>query len=242
MNIKKLLLILSLTLVLSVLRFSSVFAQNSMESTNYSIDYGNINVTSGEKSSQNYNLTDTVGQFGPGQYNSNGFMVRAGFQYIYSSVPFYFSISKTSIPFGAISPQTPVIDSALLTVTNSVGGYSVTAAENTPLQNNINGYIPDTSCDNDSCNLNQAGPWFLNTSYGFGYNMDGDDVPATFEEETYFQPFPSEVQSQTPAIVMSSTKPSIDRQATITFKVNVSNQQQPGSYQNIISFTAVPKY
>ncbi|MBI2029967.1 hypothetical protein HYT02_06115 [Candidatus Gottesmanbacteria bacterium] len=235
-------LILTLPFILNPFRLPEVFAQNGMDSPNYSIDYGNINVTSGEKSSQNYNLTDTVGQFGSSQYNSNGYIVRAGFQYIYSTAPFIFSISKTAIPFGKILPQTPVIDSALLTVTNSVGGYSVTAIEDTPLENNDSGYIPETTCDNNSCSLNNAGVWVSNSSYGFGYNIRGDDVPATFKQDTYFQPFPSQTESEAAAIIMSSTKPSVDRQGTITFKVNISNQQQPGNYQNIINFTALPKY
>lgn len=221
---------------------SPVYAQTRMDSTNFRIDYGNINVTSGKKSSGNYNVTDTVGQFAPGRYTSNGYLVRAGFQYIYSIIPFYFSVSKTSIPFGTVAPQTPGTDTALLTVSNGSAGYQVTAIEDDQLQKEGGATILDTTCDAAACDETTAAPWTSNSIYGFGYNMSGNDIPATFTDSTYYRPFPSEGDTENPAIVMSSSSVGTDRQATITFKVNISTTQEAGNYQNIIRFTATPLY
>lgn len=221
---------------------SPVYGQTRMDSTNYRIDYGNINVTSGEKSSDNYNVTDTIGQFAPGRYTSDGYLLRAGFQYIYSIVPFYFSISKTSIPFGTITPQIPGIDSALLTVSNGNTGYQVTAIEDHELTKEGGAIIPNTSCDAGTCTTITAAPWNSNAIYGFGYTMNGDDIPTTFINTNYFRPFPSEANTESPAVIMSSSSAGNQREATITFKVNISKTQDAGIYQNIIRFTAIPRY
>lgn len=221
---------------------SPSYAQTSMDSENYKIEYGNINVTSGEKSSDNYGLTDTVGQFAPGAYSSNGYLVRAGFQYIYSVTPFYFSVSKTTIPFGTITPENPATDSLELSVSNANNGYQVTVIENSQLTNDQGAIIPDTSCDAQNCNQTTAAPWTLNSTYGFGYSMSGQDIPQTFINGTYFRPFPSVNQTESPVIVMSSSNATSQSQATLTFKITISQNQEAGNYQNIISFTAIPLY
>ena len=58
----------------------------TFDSTSYHIDWGNFNMTSGKKTSTNYQLTDTVGQNAPGKFTSNGYTVKSGFQYIYDSM------------------------------------------------------------------------------------------------------------------------------------------------------------
>lgn len=223
-----------------------VFAE-FLESPNYKLEWTNLNMTSGKKTSPgNGNIiTDTVGQTAAGRYSSSGYIVRAGFQYIYSIIPFSFTISKTSINLGSLSPNTPATESATLTVSSgSAFGYQVTATEDDQLRKSVTVFIPDTECDNslDPCDVTNAKVWTSTTRYGFGYNMTGTDIPATFTDNTYFRPFPSKADAGSAAIVMTGSNVGRNKQSTITYKVNISNIQEAGSYQNIINFVATPSY
>jgi len=72
--------------------------------------------------------------------------------------------------------------------------------------------------------------------------MSGDDIPADFVDLTYFRPFADRANSESPQIVMSSIYVGRGRQSTVTYKVNISGVQPAGTYNNIITFTAIPSY
>ena len=221
-----------------------ILAQAVINSPNYRIQFPNLNSGAGIPSSTGYKLDTTLGQTAAGLYSSTGYRVKAGFQYIHSIIPFAFSISKFLIPFGTLTPQVPDTDTATLTVSaGGAGGYQVTVQENHPLQ--LGGTattIPDTLCDSGPCSETTAQVWNLTTSYGFGYNMAGDDVPAAFVNSTYFKQFADTSLSETPQAVMSNTNVGQARTATITYKVNISNLQPAGNYQNIVMFVAIPTF
>ncbi|MGB9707454.1 MAG: hypothetical protein ACPL1D_01745 [Microgenomates group bacterium] len=237
--------ILLLFFCFSFFLFDFVFAV-SMESPLFKIESASVSNAAGEKSSTNYRLSDTLGQLAAGEFSSTGYIIKAGFQYIHSIIPFSFSISKTRIDLGTLLPNTPSTDQTVLTVSfGSSGQYQVTAQEIGPLST-LNGanFIPDTQCDGGSntCNETLAKPWTNNSAYGFGYNMSGNDIPSDFIDSTYFRPFPDRLQNEPPAIVMSSTNVGRNRQATMTFKVNVSSVQPAGNYQTVINFVATPSF
>lgn len=222
---------------------TGVKAQAVIESPNYRIQFPNLNSGAGIPSSTNYSLDTTIGQTGAGQFSSAGYIVKSGFQYIHSIIPFSFSISKIAIPFGTLTPQTPSTDTSTLTVSaGGAGGYQVTAKENNPLQNQSLDTIIDTLCDAGTCSETTAGVWSQNTTYGFGYNMSGNDVPAAFVDSTYFKQFADASAAESAKVVMSSANVGRARQSTITYKVNISNVQAAGTYKNTITFTATPTY
>lgn len=220
-------------------------AVSSMESDSYKLKFPNLNMTSGSKSSDNYNILDTVGQTAPGEYKSSGFYVKAGFPYIKTIIAFAFTISDLSIDFGTLTPgvfPSPLPTNTLTVSSGGAGGYSVVANENHPLQ--LQGTatnIPDTNC-NVSCSETSAGVWNLTTKYGFGYNMSGNDVPAAFVDSTYFKQFADQASLETSQIVMSSSNVGKNRVATVTYKVNVSPTQSAGDYDNSLMFLATPIY
>jgi len=238
-----LLIIVFLFLLLFVIR--SVFAVN-MESPLFKIQYGEIGIAGGNKTSDNYNLSDTVGQTAAGQFNSTGYIVKAGFQYLHSIIPFRFSISNTNINFGTLIANTPQTATTVLTVSfGAAGQYQVTVIEEGKLRTlNEANNIPDTQCDGgaNTCSESLAKPWTSSSGYGFGYNMSGNDVPTDFVDSTYFRPFPDRTENESPAVVMSSTNVGKNRQATMTFKVNISPIQPAGKYQTIINFVATPSF
>ena len=185
-------LILTLTFLLLFNLKEAVAVE--MDSTRFHIDGANVNSAAGDKSSTGYKLSDTIGQTAAGRFSSTGYIVRAGFQYLHSIIPFEFSISDINIDLGTLIPNTPSTATTTLTVSfGSAGQYQVTAIEESTLQTlSGSSFIPDTVCDGgvDTCSESQAELWTSTSAYGFGYNMAGDDVPADFTSASYFRPFP----------------------------------------------------
>jgi hypothetical protein len=219
-----------------------------MDSSRYRIQFGNVNITSGNKVSDNYKLADTLGQTAAGKFQSDGYIIKAGFQYIHSIIPFRFSISDININFGTVIASTPVTETTVLTVYfGGAGEYQVTAIEEGRLRTlNESSNISDTNCDGgaeNTCNEDWAKPWTQNSAYGFGYRMDGDDIPQAFAtESSHFRPFPDRTINESPVVIMSSPNVGKNRQSTVSFKLNVSPIQPAGSYQTVINFVATPSF
>ncbi|HJY98657.1 MAG TPA: hypothetical protein VJ227_03015, partial [Patescibacteria group bacterium] len=87
MRISKRILV-TMFIFLFLLSPSPAYAQETIESPNYRIRFPNLNSGAGIPVSGNYILDSTIGQTAPGQYSSAGYLVRAGFQYIHSIIPF----------------------------------------------------------------------------------------------------------------------------------------------------------
>ncbi len=203
----------------------------------------NFNSGAGIPSSSGYRLDTTIGQTAAGLYTSTGYLVRSGFQYINSIIPFSFSVSDFLINFGTLIPETPsTLTSTLIVSAGGAGGYSVTAKEDDSLKTNGGTSIPDTTCDAGTCSESEAKVWNLTSTHGFGYNMSGDDIPTDFVDSTYFRHFANTAVSEVPQVVMGNVNVGRERTATMTFKVNVSGTQPGGNYQNKILFTALPSF
>ena len=216
-----------------------------MDSSRFKIESANIEVAGGNKSSDSYKLSDTVGQLAAGQYSSNGYVVKAGFQYLHSIIPFRFTVSNTNINLGTLIPGVPATATTDLTVYfGATGQYQVTAIEEGPLKTQSGNAIPDTFCNggNDTCSESLAKVWSSTSAYGFGYGISGDDISSDFIDGTFFRPFPDQTSAESPATVMSSPNVGKNRQSTITFKTIISSVQPAGSYQTIINFVATPSY
>ena len=241
----KILILTACLYLLSIFIPSFIYADN-LDSDNYTIQMGNINMTSGRKSSSSYTLTDTVGQTFQGQFDSNGYVLLAGFQYIHSLTTFSFSISDLTIDFGSLTPSTPQTATNQLTVRTGSVGYAVTAIENHALQiPSAAATIPDTSCDPaTTCTISDANVWSDTSAYGFGYNMSGDDINSSdFIDSTYFRPFANDSNADNPVSVMSrDAAATSSATSTVTYKLNVSPTQEAGTYTNLIQYIATPTF
>lgn len=225
----------------------SLASAERLESNSYVIQFGNFNVTSGEKSSASYNVTDTVGQSGAGpfgEYGSSGYFVGSGFQYIYQIDTFAFSISDLAVDLGTLTSGVHSTDNNVLTITTrGAGGYTVYAYQQRPLtHSNGSVTIPDTTCDDGLCDQTNADPWTNQAIAGFGFNANGSTVPADFVNSTYFRQFANALTSEPMQAVMSSASIADSDTATITYKAGVSGTQAAGNYQTSIMYTAVPGY
>lgn len=240
-------LIISAFFSLIILFFFNItpIKADNLNSNSFTIKMSTINMTGGEKTSPSFTLNDTVGQTFQGAFDSNGFKVRAGFQYVRPNIPFRFTISNLDINFGTIVAGIGSTASNTLTISNGSSGYTVKALEDHPLRLiGLSNTIPNTTCDlGTTCTTTSANIWASDSYFGFGYNMSGTDVNTSdFINSAYFKPFPADSASESPVTVMSRTGITTNSVSTVTYKVNVSGSQAAGKYQNSIQFIATPSY
>lgn len=219
----------------------------NMNSDSYSIQFGNFNITAGEKSGPNYKVTDTVGQTGAGPYGTFGvsnYFIGGGFQYIYQIPEFEFSLSALSVDFGQLLIGNHATQNHTMTITTrGANGYTVYVISEHPLRHQTGSHaIPYTSCDAGTCTISAAGNWTNTNVPGFGYNMSGPTVPTDFTSSSFFRPFPDREAAQSPQVVMSSPDIANNETATITYQAGIDANQAAGSYQTAIQFIAVPGY
>ena len=252
MKVKNLGFLLGFFLLLGFLCPRNTLAVARMESDNYQITWPNFNMVSGNTTSPDYKMGVTGGQTAPGLYSSLGYKIRAGFQYIHSIIPFSFQISDIALAFETLTAQVLTNEKTLTLTVNSgsAGGYQITVQENDQLKSTSLTEIPDTDCDPaDSCDeQTEAGTWTENTTYGFGYNMTGTDVPTEFSGNK-FKRFPSsaDIPTENPVKIMGLTpaeghQAGKDKEAVLTARINIDPIQAAGVYQNILTFTAIPTY
>lgn len=217
-----------------------LFAQN-MRSDSYIIQFGNFNITSGEKSGGGYKVTDTVGQTAPGEYSSSGYKVFSGFQYIYGLSEFSFRISSLDIDLGELQPGSFSSQAHELSITTRSGGYAVLARAEHPLEQDDGTNIPFTSCDNN-CTLTNAEPWTITNNAGFGFSVAGINRSPDFINNTYFRPFANGATSEPASVIATSNNVVNDDSLTVTYKATILGSQEAGSYQTAIEYTAVPTF
>jgi len=226
-----------------LLYIGSAHAQN-MSNSSYILKMGNLDSIAGKPTGPNYKVSFTSGQTGANLFSGANYKVRAGFQYIYSIIPFRFSVTNTNIDFTIVSPTVPGLRTSTLTVSNgSANGYQVTASQNHNLKVNSTGQeIPATSCDAGNCTTSTAAIWSNSLVYGFGYNcanVTGTDCVSGFTDSTYYKPF---IASPSAVAVMSGANVSRSKVSTITYKLNISASQPAGLYTNIINYIATPTF
>jgi hypothetical protein len=244
---KKIFYFLIIFLLISTIyhiRSNISFAQ-TFDSTHFHIDFGNFNMTSGKKTSSSYRLTDTVGQNAPGQFNNSGYVVKAGFQYIYEqSLPLSFNISNLDLNFDSLIPNVGSTRTNTLTIsTPTINGYEVMAIADHPLLTiGTNTTIPDTKCDSNSCSESASDIWNSSSAHGFGFNANGDGTSSYFTNSNYFRQFADNSLGETAKVIMSENNSVQNHSALITYKINISPIQPMGIYQNSIDFIAIPKY
>lgn len=237
-------LIVFLTFAFLLLTSKTAFSQ-TMTNAYYILQMGNLNTGAGKPTGPSYKVSFTIGQTGANLFSGPNYKVRAGFQYIYSIVPFRFSISSILVDFGVISPGTPVVRSQLLTVSNgSAHGYQVTVSQNHNLRVNASGNeIPPTTCDAGSCTTTTAAVWTSSLVYGFGYNcqnVSGTDCSSDFNNDTtYYRPF---IASPSAVAIMSSVNFGRNRKANVNYKLNIAQIQAAGLYTNILNYIATPTF
>ncbi len=216
----------------------------SMSSDSFIIQMGNFNTTSGEKSGGGYTVTDTVGQLAPGEYDSTGYKVFAGFQYIYAIPQFQFRITNLSMPLGELYDDQFAENSHQLIVTTRSGGYSLLAQAQHELRRpggSGAAAIAHTSCDS-GCSLSTAGEWTNPQNPGFGFHVSGTHAASDFINNTYFRPFADVEDGDSPQTIAAHNSVVRDDTLTVVYRAAIPGLQAAGNYSTTIDYIALPTY
>lgn len=174
------------------------------------------------------------------------FTVKTGYSSGQQDLPFVFSLSKNIISFGNLNPGEPIIRTLSLIISNNpASSYQVLASENHPLQTfSTDATIPDTTCDQGTCQ-EQAAAWNQPLTYGFGYRCDdiqGNSCSDEFSKNSFYKQFAHEGADKLDKTIISGISYNKENKVEISYKVNVSNTQPKGSYQNVIKYIAIPSF
>jgi hypothetical protein len=157
------------------------------------------------------------------------------------------SISPALIDFGQLSASNPVTRNTNISIDYGNNPYQVYAFEDSPLKSSGNYIIPDTTCDNSDCDDQTPAIWTNTFTYGFGYRCDNLQQGLICDsgfEPGYFKQFADILDKQDQSVIMQDTYPYLKQieETQITYKVNVSGTQQPGNYQNTVTYILVPSF
>lgn len=214
-----------------------------MSSQNFRLEGGNFNMTSGNKASKNFKISDVVGQVASTVFASKGYIIQSGFLNSYAGSPFAFSIAPTLVDFGSLVPNSPVEKEVRISISNgNATGYTVKVSENQPMATSVGAEIADTVCDsnnNTPCTKSNASLWTQSSAYGFGYKISGKTIVKDMLKDNYYRPFAATRRNEQPILIMETHAKKVVDQATMTLKVAVGPNQPVGQYRNVISFTAM---
>ncbi len=160
--------------------------------------------------------------------------------------PFGLQISNDFIDFGIISATIPLYRSFKIVLNGGNNGFIVYGYQNNPLwHSGSKTYIPDTTCDNGYCSEVSSALWENTLTYGYGYrcnNIEGDICPIDFNNKNYYKQFADTSKKEFMQKIVSQNSGALNPSAEVMLKLNTSKQQNPGDYNNRITFIAVPGY
>lgn len=194
--------------------------------------------------SENFRLTDLVGNSQSQIFTAKGFFAQSGFLNSAASDSFSFSTSPPAISFAKPQSSKMQEKSLRLTVSNSnLLGYSITTYQNQPLTTSAGTEIPDTYCSlakKKICSSDKAAAWTSKDIYGFGYRVESPSALPDFKNPAYFRSFASKSKNGEPEKIISSFTRKLTESSEIVLRLNFSPLQPPGIYNNVIHFTALP--
>lgn len=215
---------------------SSYDLNAAMTSGNYQIWQDAISVGGGEnQTSDNYNLGDTLGEFGIGNSSSTNNSARPGFrnsEYAIVSL----SVGSSSIDFGGLSTGSTATGSATLSVfTNVSAGISVTYSGSTLTCSSCSGANTITAIGatavSSSAGTSQFG---FNTIYSSGTSPYASSVAPYNSAGQYVFNSGDEI--------VSSSNPINETIFNINFIANIDGTEPAGIYTTTITYTATANF
>jgi hypothetical protein len=122
-------------------------------------------------------------------------------------------------------------------------GYQLMNIENHELRTESNQNIPDTTCDSGNCTITTSASWDNPLTYGYGYrcnNIQGSPCESNFKVTSFFRPFPNREKDQSPQIFASNDDSQKELITEAILRVNISQGQFKGIYENSVEYLAIP--
>lgn len=221
-----------------------------MQSSNYQVQSDSINFGGGLSSSTNYSQESSFGEVSTGESSSDSFNLYGGYQKMDDVFLSVTSVaSSTSVaPVSNVVGGEASVSSDFLIVSNSSAGYQLTIkSENTPAMQSASSTIPDyvTAGADPDYNFNVG----VSSAY-FGFSPNGPDVVQRFRDNgvdkcnaganiTVGRCWAG--LSTTPTVIASSNRSNSPNGAntTIDFKVGIGSarQQAMGNYYATTTIT-----
>lgn len=246
-NIKfKKLIFISILGLLYNFVFLNLSRAETSTSDSFILESGDFDSGSGSLESDNFQLTNTVGQSfsdSYGQYGMSEFFVGSGAEYIRPSHRFNLKISNLQIDFEDIyHNQVYKKQNRFLIDSYNNAGFSFLAVADHPLRKSNGVEIQPTNCD-QGCTVANAGIWQDVNNFGFGYNVSGETKLSDFVDENYYRPFASQSLGQDFNLIAYSDDNEIGQtDLVINYQLIVSGLQESGDYQNNLIFALLPNY
>lgn len=232
----------------------SGFAQ-SMQSTNYQIEFDSINVGGARSESANYIVEDTTGEIATGPSDSASYQIRAGYQQMSET---YIALvpggDVTLAPaLGGLSGGTASGTTTVTVITDSRAGYELSIqASATPAMKHLteSAYVSDYTPSGASPDYTFTIPAGTST---FGFSVSGVDTAQRFLDDggamcgvdtgnalyTCWDGL-----STTPAVVARRTNENhpVGTQTSLYFRAGIDNNamQIGGTYRATTTITAIP--
>jgi hypothetical protein len=202
-------------------------------SENYKIDADVIGIGGALGSSENYKLTDTLGEPIIGVGTSENYKTKAGFWYM-NGTSLSLVVDSNTKNLGNIDPGTPVTAESTLGVTSdSWGGYDLLASEDQKMTHTD----LTTTVDDYACDIATPCLW---SGIGLGFTVkSGTGVEAKWRDGINFKyaAFPS---ADTIFHEKNGYSSGVDN-TVAEYKVDTPGTQKAGDYTNVITYTAIAK-
>lgn len=167
----------------------------------------------------------------------------------------------SSVPWGSITKPFVFKNAAhLLTVsTNAKDGYVVTVSEDNQLKRSnavcqggnpkeLQGCIPDTTCDDGKCTDRISAEWTNPKMTGFGFSLQKvveNDAVFTFNDSgaTFAaRQFPDLEAGESTFALLKGDSPTLGSSVHVCYRISISDIQPAGYYTNHLLYTASPKF
>ncbi|MBP9817438.1 hypothetical protein KBC75_01610 [Candidatus Shapirobacteria bacterium] len=152
--------------------------------------------------------------------------------------------TATAVSYGSLAlGSANDLAQRLSCVTNSDGGYVVTAYEDSPMRNIADGTtIPNTDCGGNGCTASGVGTsWTTYTASGWGYTMHNINVTNPIFSYGNYRPFGSG-SSNAQEIMKNTGVPTATERAYICYRLTASTTQQAGNYESKLVYTATSTF
>lgn len=203
------------------------------QSENYKINVDNFGFGGNKGTSENYSLSDTIGDPVVNIGDSEDYRTQSGFWYkenVYMSLV----LDTTTENLGNLVPGTPNTGNTLITITTDcVAGYDLLAKQN----NQMTHTDTTTTIANYSCDIATPCLW-SGTGLGFsitnGTNVDVKWGTSPNFKYAYFPLAETKIHEKNTYSLSGDN-------TTIGYKVDVPSTQKAGIYSNQITYVAMSK-
>lgn len=188
-----------------------------LSSSLYTIYAPTVTFEGGRLNSENYTIEELSGESAAGIIESQQYRLKLGSVYI--TIPFVmkFSVSKSNIDLGTLSPSQVASDNIVLSITtNAKSGYAVMIFEDGNLRTEQGNDIDDVVVSPVEAGAEE-----------YGISTTGADGALS-----------QDMGITNGLIVAASSGAARESQVTVTFKSAVSAETAAGDYRHIVTFIA----